>query len=287
MILDNDFYTGADLSLPQPLTHARIGYRNIVTAAGLTVSSEQAGFPGEALANPFTYDLWRPEAFPAQIDIGTATPETVDYIGLARHNLAGRLVRLEYFAGGEWVPLTSFVPESNRPAMVLFEPVTSDQFRVIIDEYAEVGLDLDFQEQVYLLAETSTETDSYLSVLFLGEALAMARPIYGGHTPIPLSRRDAIQPARSDTGQFLGRTVVRQGYTASYQWQNLPAPWVRGYLKPFIDHAVAGSFFIAWRPDGYASEAGYGWIDQNTSASNQGVRNLMSYGFTMEALADG
>lgn len=267
MILDNDFYAGQNLDLAVPLTHARIGWRNIVTPESLTVSSEKAGFPGEALANPFTYDLWRPSAFPAQIDVATEDQETVDYIGIARHNLTGCAVRVEYQdSGGAWQLAASFVPQHDRSLMVMFEPVIADSFRVII--------------------ESNDDPDVYASVLFLGEALAMARPIYGGHTPLPLSRRDSIRPSRSDSGQFLGRSRIRQGYTTSYQWQHLKADWVREHLKPFIDHAVTGSFFIAWRPYGYAAEAGYGWIDSNTSASNMGIRNYMSYGFTIEAAGD-
>lgn len=115
----------------------------------------------------------------------------------------------------------------------------------------------------------------------MGKALEMERPIYGGHTPISLSRTTTIRGNRTEEGQFAGRSVIRRGAIGAWTWSHLTAAWVRRYLQPFIEEARTRPFFILWRPETFPDEAAYCWTEGDLSAQNMGLRDYMS--FTLNA----
>jgi len=147
----------------------------------------------------------------------------------------------------------------DRPIMTLVEETRSNKFRVRI-----VG-----------------QSTPVVGVIYIGKALEMARPLYGGHTPLALSRTTVIRPHVSERGQFLGRSIIRSGASGSWSWSNLTAAWVRRYLDPFIESARTDPFFILWRPASFPGEVGYCWTLGDLSATNSGPRDLMS--FTLSA----
>ncbi len=242
----------------QPLNHARIGYRTLWRAEGSTVtaSSEQEGFPVSASLNELTYEFWRPESLPATWELNLSSPRNADYLGIASHTLKGLNIILEYDNNGVWEEITQFTPDENDPIMVLFEQVETTKFRLTIN---------------------GSEIPS-IGVIFIGQTLQMLRPIYGGHSPIKLSRSTEIEPNRSERGQWLGRSLVRKGVSASYSWDNLSDIWYRNFFDPFVEYATQsrGTFFIAWRPGKYPKEVGYCWTLSDIEPVNTGVRNLMS-----------
>ena len=82
----------------------------------------------------------------------------------------------------------------------------------------------------------------------LGEVLEMPRPIYGGHTPITLNRKTQFKTNTSEGGQFLGRTITRQGFNGQFNWQHIPAAWVRSYFDDFILSAQYTAIFYRMAP---------------------------------------
>jgi len=122
------------------------------------------------------------------------------------------------------------------------------------------------------------DTVPTIGVIFIGRTLEMQRAIYGGHSPITLSRVTKRTPVNSESGNNLGLSVVRRGVSTSFSWNNLTAQWYRNNFDPFVRYATqsAGTFFIAWRPSKYPNEVGYCWVDANDiTPSNNGTRNLM------------
>lgn len=252
----------------EPLSNARIGYKTLWRADGASVSasSEQAGFPVSSTTNELTYEFWRPQTLPASWDLNLTTPGVANYLGIASHSLDGSKIKLQVNNGG-WQDITQFfLVDDKTPIMILFDRVTSTQFRILIEdgEIPSIG------------------------VVFIGETLEMQRPIYGGHSPINLSRQTTISGNISERGQWLGRSLVREGVETSFSFENLTAEWYRENFDPFAEYATQafGTFFIAWRPIKYPKEVGYCWTNSDIKPNNSSKRDLMDVDFNVQGQLD-
>lgn len=172
---------------------------------------------------------------------------------------------LAWFDSGESADLASLgLPshDDDRPIMRLVEETRSNKFRLRF-----VG-----------------QSTPVVGVIYMGKALEMARPIYGGHTPMNLARTTVVRPNVSERGQFLGRSIIRSGNRGSWSWTNLLAPWVRKYLDPFVESARTLPFFILWRPSSFPGESGYLWTLQDLAPSNSGGKDRMAFTLDAEGL---
>lgn len=163
-------------------------------------------------------------------------------------------------------PATLGLPshDDDRPIMVLVEEHTSHRFRVRV----------------------AGQSTPVIGVIRMGKALEMERPIYGGHTPLNLSRTTVIRPNISERGQFLGRSIIRSGASGSWSWKNLTAAWVRRYLDPFLEAIRTTPFFILWRPSSFPGEAGYCWTTADHAPTNMGSKDRMSITIDAEGLGN-
>lgn len=252
---------------PFPLTHARIGYKTICTAANVTASSQAAGFPAEDAVNIFTNEFWMPTALPATWTVDAGYGADTDYIGIAAHTLGTSScgLTIEYSTDNStWTELNSFLPADNRPIMLLYGTVTARWWRFTL----------------------TGSTIPRIGVIYIGESLQMQRPIYGGHSPLTLNRQTTIYNQISEAGQFTARSIIRQGNGATFDWKHLTADWYRQYFDPFVLAARTLPFFIAWRPGTFPEEVGYVWTSQDISPSNMGVRDLMSVSMSVVGVTD-
>jgi hypothetical protein len=249
-------------SVTYPLRHARIGFRTIARRSAATVSASSAasGFPASSAAHELTYEYWRPASLPATWEIDAGASVTCDYCGIAAHTLATDGCAVEVRRDGNVVE--TIIPTTDDPILVLFEPQAGTVWDIRV----------------------SGGTAPSVGVVFFGEALEMPRPIYGGHSPINLSRTTKREPNRSERGQWLGLSVVRQGVTADFGWNHLDPDWYRDYFDPFVAYATQsrGAFFIGWRPVGYPDGVAYAWVDQDDiQPSNEGTREWMEVSLTV------
>lgn len=245
------------------LSHARIGYEQL--AGTTTATNEASGFPAIATNNPLTYSFWKPTSLASYLEINYGATKDVDFIGIAAHEFGsfGSSVIAEYWDGAQWVELYSFAPGTDAPIMLLFDEVLTSKVRigVLAGGLPRVG------------------------VLYTGKALVMERPIYGGHSPIALSRRTEYSNNVSESGQWLGRSIKSQGSATKFSWDNLTAAWYRANFDKFVSVAKSAPFFIAWRPDSYPNEIGYTWTSSDIRPTNKGKRDLMSVSLSVEGLA--
>ena len=249
-----------------PLTHARIGYRNIVRTADVTVSGTSPETSFLSLQNDFTNEAWEADSLSSTVTIDAGSAQRVDYTGIASHNLgsAGHVVSIEYsFDATNWVLVNEFTPVDDSPTMSLFSRISARYWRINISGGSE---------------------PAQIAILYFGEALAMQRPIYGGHGPITLNRSITKREAVTESGQFVGNVVVRRGVTATYSWNNLTAAWYRSDFDPFALHALSKPFFIAWRPEPYPQEVAFGMAVDQPSPQNIGTRDLMSVSMQVRGL---
>lgn len=240
---------------------------NLAIGATVSATSEAHGFPASAVTNPLTYERWAP-ATAGSHAITIDVPSTIDTIAIAAHTLGtnGAHVIISVFLTdvAAWFDLYSDTATSDEPIVLPFNSITTiSQVRITINKQAEIG------------------------VIYIGERLLMPLTIYGGHTPDTIGRETDIKTARSVSGNFLGRTVVRRGYEARYEFKHLGAAWYRSHFEPFAKDAITNPFIIAWYPSKYPNEVIYGWVEQDIVGRNMGVRDFMETSFTVKAIGDG
>ena len=242
-----------------PLNHARIGINNLITTA--TADSELQGFPASAVANPLTYEFWRPDGasgvLTAEFDEGA-----VDYVGIASHTLQGATVKVELEVGSAFVEIDTVTPDSNAPMMFLFDEVDASGVRI-----------------------TVTGADLSVGVIYAGKSIAMQRRVWGGINPLNFSRKTAIRPNVSEGGQWLGRSIVREGSNTTVSWRNLEYGWYKEYFDPFVEQARVRPYFFAMRPDKYPEISGYVWTNADITPTISGVQNYLDVTVEMEGLA--
>lgn len=263
------YYVTDPDALDYPLTHARIGYQTITRTGTVSASSSVDGYPSDAPKRPDTYERWKPSLLPATWSVDAGSAVAVDYIGIAAHTLgtSGATVQVQYSDNNtDWTNYGSdFIPADNSPVMVIGNEVIHRYWRLSI----------------------SGATAPEVGVIYIGKALAMQRAIYGGHSPITLSRVTDIRPKKSEGGQFISKYILRQGVATSAQFQNITPSWYREYFDPFVLSARIYPFFFAWRPEKYPNEVAYAWTSKDITPTNSGTgKGWMNVSFSMEGFAD-
>ena len=252
-----------------PLSHARIGWRNIVRAASVTATPSSPATSSLALFNDFTYERYQPQSLPATIEVDNGTAVEVDYLGIASHDLGdtGTTIDFQYsFDASTWVTVDSFSVPDNSTIMRLTQRVSARYWRVRL---------------------TGGDGQPFIGIIYMGLALAMMRPIYGGHSPITLSRTTANRPQQTETGQFMGRNIARRGLQSNLDFTNLKPDWYRDNFDPFVVHAYERPFFVAWRPLSYPDEVAFCELPAGTTIqpTNTGRPDLMSVSVPLKGLA--
>jgi len=248
---------------PTPdLLHSRIGIQSIVQGKTPTASTSATGYPAIAATYPTTFEYWKPSTVPATWAIDNGTDVACDYFGLVG-DFNGATVNVQSSPDNStWTTQVSGAP-TGRVAMFLFESVTARYWRIQV-----------------------TGAVPSIAVVYIGAALAMQRKLYQGHTPLTLSRITETTQNTSETGQYLGRSIIRKGLQTSCEYQHLTADWYRANFDPFVEAARESPFFYAWRPEQYPAEVGFVWTTGDIRPSNTGPRNFMSVGFKVAGIAN-
>lgn len=227
------------------LSFARIAYDNKLTSASSTDAA--------AVLIPNTYERWFSASGTMQATFQTSAVLAVDYVAIGAHNLATAgasiLVETAPTVAGTFTARASVTPTTNAPLFLSFDTVST---------VADIRITI------------TGGTNREVGVIYAGEALIMQRALYGGHSPINLSSMTEYRNAMSDTGQFLGRKIRRQGQMTNFSWQYLTPEWYREYFQPFVVSAKTKPFFIRWRPDYHSDEVAFGYTTGDIKPSNMG-----------------
>lgn len=257
------------LAPSRPLTHARIGHATITRTGTLSASGEEVGFEADAALNPLTYEFWRPDALPATWRIDAGAAASVDYVGIAAHTLGTEVATVKPQWSDDdsmWNDITDVAahsPDDDSPILFLFAAESHRYWRIHVSGTAVPSI----------------------GVVYIGAALAMPRPIYGGHSPLDLSRTTVIRPHSSERGQFLGRSIIRSGFGTDFSWQHLTPAFYRDEFELFVEDARRFPFFLAWRPQTFPESVGYVWTGQDIKPSNMGIgQGLMQVSISVEGL---
>jgi len=238
---------------------ALIGYTNLLTAS-TTSAAEKA-------LTPNTYERYEPSSGALTVKFQTSAEADVNFIGIAAHALSGESVLVQTAAtvGGALTTVDEITFSDNSPIMLNFDTRTIREVALIV----------------------TLSAASEIGVIYAGLALQMPRDIYGGHTPVDLAAKTGFQATQSESGQILGKTIIKQGLETSFNWKLLDDQFIRNDFKLFIISARTAPFFIKWRPDFYSNAVAYGEVNHDIKPQNMGGgHRFMSVGFTMSAHAD-
>jgi len=253
------------------LNLAVIGHDSFTTRTGTTVTAGNAaaGFPASAVLNPLTYERWKPTALPVTLDVVLpANAALSDYVGIAAHNLGTQRATMEVWYSVDGVSYTiihTWKPVDNSPIMMMYNATSARYWR---------------------LAILSADAMPYIGVFYIGKALVMQRLIYAGVTPPAFNRDTKVITNRSDTGQTLGRTVIRAGLQQSFKWSHLTRDWVDVNIPAFLSNARERAFFVAWRPYTHPNDVVFGELEDDPKLSNTGPRNFMDMSFSMRGVVN-
>lgn len=234
------------------LTHSRILWENrarfdVVDASNVTVSSETDEGPRDAPLTPDTATYWQGSSLPATwlVDLGQSYP--INCVGLV-HTLGSSRAAV--------------VPELSPDASVWTE-IADDMMPANDAPLMLLGAT---QNARYLRLTFSGSTGSVppaISVVYVGLALAMEKPLSGGYPPIDTSRETVLNRELSIGGQFLGQDFQRKGVTGSVTYRRLTRAWVRESFDPFVLSARRYPYFFAANPEDFPEEVAYVWAHKD------------------------
>ncbi len=244
------------------------------TWSAVTASSEDDDGPSDAPLRPDTGEAWAPTALPATWELDLGQARDVDYVGVAGHTIGSESCSI--------LVETSTGSTAGSPPAQVWDQFSEDAAPA--DDAPLLFLD-DSRVARYIRITISGLGDApRLAVVYVGEVLAMERPIYGGHGPVPLSRDTVLHQSLSRGGQFLGQGFRRNGVVGTAAFNHLTAAWYRENFDPFVKSARRFPFFWAWRPETFPLEVAYAWCDADIRPSNMGVRDFMQVSFNMQGI---
>lgn len=262
-----------------PLTHARIGYQTWtrdLTIAAVSASTEDSEGPRDAPLRPDTGSFWEPTTLPATWTVDFGEDKTVNYVGLLGTFGSAEVSVQVDFQASVGSPASSFsifgkavTPDDDAPLIFLDTSRSARYMRVTLGNAGSPAAAAELPR---------------LQVAYAGQVLKMARPVYGGVAPMPLSRDTVLTRNLSRGGQFLGQGFRRQGLNGALNWRHLTATWYRANFDPFVLQARRYPFFIAWRPETFEDDTAYAWTTEDIVPSNMGIRDFMQVTLNMHGI---
>ncbi len=240
---------------------AYIGYNNIFETGTVTVTSEATGYEKENAYDWLSGDWWQASAAGTvyiTVDMGSAT--TVDYWALAFHDMADNsaTIKPQYSSGStspfNWSDLdTVQTPSANNE--MIFRPVTSVNVRY------------------YRFEITSTGNASFIGAVAMGQSLTLQRPLMSPFVTPYHGRNKKIMNSITEGGNFVGKSVYRNGYQFEIDQRNVTPAWVSSNWEALADHVEIKPFFFLYDYEDAPTEVAFCW----TNGINNPTYNADAY----------
>lgn len=246
-----------------------IGWRNVVTLGNVVADTEAADYPASNLANPLTFSRWRAADTTEQyLTVTTNTTDPLDYIAIARHNLASAAIPVSVegkLGVGDWFELVEDVLLPNDgPALFRFPLQTLTAIR------------LRFQA-----GEAPTE----IAVLYAGALLILERKIWVGQTAPNDGLDVTMTNGRSENGEYLGTIELSRRTSIKVPLSLIDPAWYRLNMRDFVTARPRVPFFFAWRPEDFPQEVGFMWLPNIPKPVNEGPSGLIAMSLDLQGIA--
>ncbi len=215
-----------------------IGYDNHLEEGTTTTD----GSDPENAYDWFTHDAWTTANPTSYLENTPGGTKTVDYLAVAAHDIDEQTgsIKLQHWTGAAYAdtPGSDYTPPDGSPFMLTFAAVSATKFKVVLS-----GLD----------------ANASVGVVSIGQRLELERGFAAGFVSPSLARTDKIMNARTQSGAFLGRSLIRTGVGGRLRLNHLSESWVRNSLEPFLLHARDKGWFLLWNKDTQTTEVAYCW----------------------------
>lgn len=242
-------------------------FNSVLNASNTVASSAVAPFSVEGIFSTLTYEYWAFDDDNAQLDIVLNGGAFVDSLGIVFEGLAGsEITVLSSPDGGFYneVHKQRFV-EDGANLIRFSQAVSANFFRITF--------------------EKTVPSYAIVRNLMLGRGVVFERCIMGSHSPAPYQRETEFLTNISGTGQYLGRSVIRQGVRTKFDFNMITSTWGRDQFQAFVENAIKNAYYMLWNPSRYPEEAIYGWTDEDIGISYTGDQNLMAASWKMRGFS--
>jgi hypothetical protein len=246
----------------------RVCYDNLLERGTVTATSEHADYPVKNCYDGNTADFFRPAASgTVNIDLTLANAASANYLAFYAQDLFqnGGSIKLQYHNGSGYVDASDTAsPADNSPRVIFFDSKTATLWRVVI----------------------SCSAIFNIGVLAFGAYLPLRYGMYRGWTPPILARANKLLNNISDSGAFLGRTIISKGSQTSFVLQYASDGWVRDSWLPFMKYAERKPWF--WVPHfrKYPTEAAFCQVEGDLTPPQHTHPGFMGCSFQVRALVE-
>jgi hypothetical protein len=228
---------------------AYIGYDNHLANGTVTVTSEESGYPKENAWDWLLTDWWKanaPGVVYVTVDMGAAV--NADYWAIAGHNLhlnSGN-IKPQYSSDNFSSDIHDFdsqyTPSNGNPYLRKVTQRNARYFRFLVN---------------------SIDVASLIGQLCIGNILELPSGMPAGFIPPSLAHSDEVYSNVSDGGQFIGRSVIRNGKRFTISQEVILPSWFDNNWQGLYDHIVKKPFFFAWDYENYQTDITFCWSDGN------------------------
>ncbi len=252
---------------------AYTGLTNLVKSGTVTVTSEATGYEKENAQSWKTSSWWQAGAAGTvyfYVDMGAAV--NVDSWGFTGSDLSDNsgTIKPEYSATGAWAGEENDLDSLHTPIenITVFKKVTNRNVR-----YFRFEID-------------STGAASFFANLYLGVALALPKGMNSPFSPANYNRDRKIMNNISEGGQFLGRTLRRNGSKVTISQKNITRTWIDANWITIADHIELYPFYFIWDQENFPTEAAYCMTDKKIDYPKYQDNTYMMFSIPCVALYD-
>lgn len=248
-----------------------IGYNNFFREGTVTASSEQGNLYKENAYDGFTYDWWAPNSgSPETLTVDMGAGFEADYwaMGFANSlNNNNANVAVEYSDFSDFSVMFSFdfrdwSGASDDMYMAVVSPKTARYWRFRIWGNAP----------------------SPIAVVAIGKVLALPREVPLGFVS-PLNARDTtVLNNRSNVGQFIGRTVIRESRKFTIRQRLATQLWIDSNWHDLVEAIEVNPFVYMWDQENRPLESIFAWSDGKIKQPTYNKNNLLDFSIPCRGL---
>lgn len=166
-----------------------------------------------------------------EYDLGAAY--VFSSVAIARHNFNSTGAKIRVYSsstsGGPWNASIDFTPTSDDVFLQNFTSVSARYVRVEISgQIAPV----------------------IFSVLYIGDALKLPRPMPNGFTPPEFGRQDEVKASFTAGNEIAGISVIRKPTKTRVMIKQAPATWFFEYWIGLTESLLSRPVFFRWKETG-------------------------------------
>lgn len=253
-----------------------IGWRNLVTFANISASTETAADPATNLSNPSTSYRWTAASTATTYVTSLFGAEQyINYVGMERLNwrTAGITVSVECLPfGGD--------PEDDGDWVEVFPEHT------LGDDGARIWR---FTLTPFIGARWKLQGATvapFAAVAFVGKLIVLQYGVPPGHVPIKFGDITEQRDVGAQGGDHLGIAIISRRRAGNIVQKDLDPEWYRDELEDFrVGFRDGDTFLFGWAPQDYPDEVGYCWRGGDATPSISRTTGEIDITFPIKAVA--